>query len=40
LEYEEREQNQRKMFDKLIAAFEQSDKNHTDSQQLIEIANA
>ena len=39
LEYEERENNQRKMFDKLIQAFENNDKTY-DSQKLIEAANA
>lgn len=37
-EYEEREQNQRKLFDKLVSAFEQN--SHCDSQQLIDVANA
>ncbi len=39
LEYEERENNQRKMFDKFIQAFENNDK-PDESQKLIEAANA
>jgi hypothetical protein len=39
LEYEERENNQRKMFDKLIQAFENNEK-HDESQKLIDAANA